>query len=442
MKTNCIFLIFWLYSGIVYSQTWDSVDTGINGGVYSLAVYNQKLYTGGQFTIAGGISANNITRWDGTSWEALGTGTGGGGFVHAFALYDGYLIVGGLFSFANGIQTRSIAKWDGTNFSTIGPGSTGAGGPTTRVNCLTVYNNGLDAGGNFSIVDGINANRIAKWDGISWSPLGSGIYTDDFSYVRCMAVYDGVLYVGGNFGDAGNVSANNIAKWDGSSWSAIGDGINGAVFSLCVYNDELYAAGNFSSVNGIAASRIAKWDGSDWTEVGGGMNGSISYLYEFDSELYAGGSFTTAGGVTANYIAKWDGINWSALGVGVDSTVSALCAYNNQLYVGGLFSNAGGVQASRIARWTPEGIGINENGKKVEVAVFPNPFSAATTLTLNKEVINAVVSVYTIQGKEVRNIKFSEKNVILEKGDLAGGIYFYKIKSPNEVIATGKLIIQ
>ena len=36
----------------------------------------------------------------------------------------------------------------------------------------------------------------------------------------------GNLYVGGDFTVAGDVPANNIAKWNGSSWSALGSGMN------------------------------------------------------------------------------------------------------------------------------------------------------------------------------------------------------------------------
>ena len=35
------------------------------------------LYAGGDFTTAGGVSANYIAKWDGESWSALGSGMGG-----------------------------------------------------------------------------------------------------------------------------------------------------------------------------------------------------------------------------------------------------------------------------------------------------------------------------------------------------------------------------
>src|SRR5438105_9121405 len=49
----------------------------------------------------------------------------------------------------------------------------------------------------------------------------------------------GNLYIGGDFTVVGNVSANHIAKWNGSSWSALGSGMNGTVYALAVSGSNL-----------------------------------------------------------------------------------------------------------------------------------------------------------------------------------------------------------
>ena len=43
--------------------------------------------------------------------------------------------------------------------------------------------------------------------------------------VYALTVYDGKLIAGGYFTTAGDVSANRIASWDGSSWSPLGSGM-------------------------------------------------------------------------------------------------------------------------------------------------------------------------------------------------------------------------
>src|SRR5207249_4795897 len=104
--------------------------------------------------------------------------------------------------------------------------------------------------------------------------------------------------------DAGGVSANCIAKWNGSSWSALGSGLGvpsvSSVLALAASGSDLYAGGTFQTAGGSAATYIAKWNGSSWSALGSGMNNPAYALAVSGSNLYAGGTFTTAGGNAAN----------------------------------------------------------------------------------------------------------------------------------------------
>src|SRR5262249_44912063 len=71
------------------------------------------------------------------------------------------------------------------------------------------------------------------------------------------------LYAGGSFTSAGGVAANRIAKWDGSSWSALGTGMNNSsVDALAVHDDgtgpALFAGGGFT-VSPAGDGLLAKW---------------------------------------------------------------------------------------------------------------------------------------------------------------------------------------
>jgi len=61
-------------------DNWDSqfATNGLNGPVWAIAVSGSDVLLGGQFTQAGPVPVNNIARWDGTNWSALGSGIGGG----------------------------------------------------------------------------------------------------------------------------------------------------------------------------------------------------------------------------------------------------------------------------------------------------------------------------------------------------------------------------
>ena len=135
--------------------------------------------------------------------------------------------------------------------------------------------------------------------------------------VRALTVFDDgsgpALYAGGDLTSAGGVRVNRIAKWDGASWSALGSGVNGIVKALAVHDDgggpALYAGGGFSSAGGVAASFTAKWDGADWSALGRGMNSDVLSLTVFDEgggpALFAGGDFSSALDSHDSYLAKW-----------------------------------------------------------------------------------------------------------------------------------------
>ena len=79
-------------------SSWSALGSGMNRGVYALAVSGGTLYAGGGFTTAGGSVANYIAQWDGTSWSALGSGLNN--VVNALALSGGTLYAGGEFTMA------------------------------------------------------------------------------------------------------------------------------------------------------------------------------------------------------------------------------------------------------------------------------------------------------------------------------------------------------
>jgi hypothetical protein len=109
------------------------------------------------------------------------------------------------------------------------------------------------------------------------------------------------------------VPALRIAKWDGSSWTPLGSGMNGYVNALTVFDDggglALYAGGQFTTAGGVAANYIAKWDGSVWAPLGSGTSDYVNSLTVFDDgggpALYAGGTFEIAFDSGDSFLAKW-----------------------------------------------------------------------------------------------------------------------------------------
>ncbi|MBN1511133.1 MAG: hypothetical protein JXB13_03895, partial [Phycisphaerae bacterium] len=164
---------------------WSDLDGGMDNRIHALTVFDDgtgpALYAGGDFTTAGGVPARHIAKWNPGApgqWLALGDGVSGSPYsnVHALGVLDdgngSALYVGGSFTVAGGVSASNIAKWDGTYWSALGAGM------NLAVCALTAFDDGtgpaLYAGGYFTTAGGVTVNSIAKWDGAQWSALGSG----------------------------------------------------------------------------------------------------------------------------------------------------------------------------------------------------------------------------------------------------------------------------
>ncbi len=368
---------------------WAPVGGGMNGDVLALAVDRAgRVYAGGRFTTAGPEGTRHIATRDGTTWTSLGSGMGGGYEPWVGALVfdaSGHLYAGGRFITAGGVSVNYVAKWDGTTWSALGSGTNGP----VRALVFDAAGN-LYAGGEFTTAGGVSADYIAKWDGSAWSPLGGGVSGAQYLYVRslaCDAV--GNLYAGGGFITAGGVIANYVAKWDGATWSALGSGMNGAVHAL-VFDaaGSLYAGGEFTTAGGVSARRIAKWNGTTWSSLSSAIPDAVHALaFDAAANLYVGGDFIPVGGSSANHIATWDGTIWSPVGSGVSGSAHALAADSTgNLYVGGDFVTAGNHASAYIARWTAaDGVrGVTTGSYTFYTSNLPVTITVTTPGTLDQ----------------------------------------------------------
>ena len=326
-----------------------STPHGLSVFVRAMAVHDDgsgpALYVGGAFWNAGGAHAGNIARWNGTSWSSLATGVGSvDSEVYALSVFDDgngpALYAGGDFTTASGTDANRVARWDGSSWSALGSGL------SNGVRALTTIDDGggsaLVAGGYFTSAGGGSANRLARWDGSSWTAFGGGLtgQTNGVANVRSCAVFDDgsgpALIVGGHFKAAGAALVSDIAAWDGSDWRALGDGLDGRVFATAACDlgggPALFAGGNFTSAGGVESSQIARWENGSFSSLGSGASDDVLALCEFDDgsgpALYAGGAFALAGGVSASCIARWDGASWTALGSGLNNSVLAPAVFD------------------------------------------------------------------------------------------------------------------
>jgi hypothetical protein len=343
--------------------SWQSVPvTGTNNNVLAAVEYDDgsgpALYVAGDFTLAGGLSANRVAKYNGQQWSALGSG-----FQQQVSVLAVFAPAGGSASlYAGGAFSGGVARWNGQQWVTVG--TAGLTGGTVAVTAMTVFDDDgagpnppyLIVTGTFSYADGVSVLNVAKWDGTRWS-AGPGYGGQILSMQAFSGSSPPTLY--------GGALTNGLLRLTGTSWSNytwtnLGVASN-TVRSLCQYppagaNQAIIYGGDFQKPS-APGNRIARYDGTVATAVGTGvgMDLRVSALTSFGDTsplLIAGGSFTTVDGVSMSRIACWDGTSWSGILGGANDSVRALTTVHfggeQLLAVGGLFTTAGGGPASRL----------------------------------------------------------------------------------------------
>jgi hypothetical protein len=429
----------------VSAQVYSLMGTGCNDRVYAIApdpANSNGVYAGGAFLNAGGTPVNYIAKWNGTSWSAMNSGANF--YVRSILSQSASEIyIGGAFNLVGNpsVVAWGVARWNGTAWSGLGNGVRG------EVYALENYNSEIYAGGVIDTINLFNNGKgIMKWNGTSWSTLGgavgNGVSGPPGFKVSALKVFNGDLYIGGTFVTANGITVNNIARWNGTSFSAIGSGTNGEVKAFAVHNNELYIGGAFTTANGVTVNGLAKLSGNTFTAVGGGVSGTVNGLAAAGPFLYATGAFLTAGGVNAQNIARWDGTNWGAIGLGLNFEGNCLTPHSNEMFIGGLFSVAGTVFANNICKYSNPALSLNDPEQVPPFELTPNPaldHILVTASTLSK---GSRYSITDGTGKLIANGDLENTHPTrIDLKSLASGVYFLRVENGTEM-AIRKFVVQ
>jgi hypothetical protein len=385
-----------------------------------------------------GNVVNGIARWNGVTWDSLGSGVNG--FVYSISKFNNELVVGGSFLSIGGLNISRLAKWDGSQWLPFNIGSTNVVNGTVTV--IYEYNNELYIGGYFTLINGLLAQGVARFDGITWHAYPNIVPSSGFTAVSDLIIYNNELYVGGNFD--GIAGKTDIARFDGTNWISVGGGLLhpfSSVTSFCEYQGKLCVAGSFKVVNGEPGNNIALWDGTSWSQLGTGIGpgGNVQKVESYGSNLYAGGGFVTAGGMTVSHFAKWDGINWSDGGGLFNGAVTALTSVTDELYIGGHFYLVNSDTMRFITQCNLPPVGLSTVDKNNFINVFPNPATDAINI-ISDEIIEQV-SIYQSDGKLISVLRSGlTRSLCIQLDGYKPGIYSIEIKQ-NEVGVRRKLMI-
>lgn len=326
-----------------------------------------ELYVAGDFESAQDPAAKYVAKRVGQTWQPIGAPQSKCSSIASFSS-------GGVEQLHAAFENPSrVSRWDGSTWVSIG--DTNANGAIAQIETID-YGGGreLYAVGAFTSIGGTNATNIAKWNGLQWAPLGSGMPSFTIAITRFDHGGNSYLYAAMGLTGAG---VQPLRRWDGVSWASVPAALQN--FSsvaaphtdcLAVYGGQLYAGGTFEQIGNAAAQNIARFNGTSWSPVAGGLGDPNDSTFVFDLEvhddgagpkLFAGGLFPVANGASgANSVACWDGAAWSHMDGGLLQSsgagrAHALKSANSpngpKLYVGGMFAASGEFGASNIASW-------------------------------------------------------------------------------------------
>lgn len=302
-----------------------------------------------------------IKRWDGDSWEEIGTGSASGGgisnnshssFAPSLVLdAQGYPVVAWS-DYSSGTWQIYIKRWDGDSWEVIGAGSASGNGISNTAGSSWRPSLILDAQGYPVVVWEDNSSNIAveiygkRWDGDSWevittgSASGNGISAGaDGAAAHPRLIRDGIgrlIVVWDNNQGHPWPELVYIKRQNGNLWETLGPhsasppGLaDGGSATDSEYPVVLVDAFNnphvlWSCDSGSSNEIFGKfWDGESWQSIGtgsaagGGISANTGYSY-FPQAAMADGKITvcwydyTAGNAEI-YLKRWDGFSWNEM---------------------------------------------------------------------------------------------------------------------------------
>jgi hypothetical protein len=346
LSRQVVFIVLLLMP--VFSGSALGAAPGLANGVFALAVGSDgTVYAGGVFEKAGGVTVNNVAKWDGSSWSGLAKGTDAG--ITSLAVSDrGAVYIGGWFHEVDGKSISAVAKWDGKSWSAM---------PNKLANADEVA---VTKDGSVYGVDGNSSKNLLKWTGSEWIAVGEEL--TDPSLLSAAA--DGSLYAIGTIKNAGNPSYC-IARFDGKKWHVVAPCPGFGWFAISENGAIYYAERKYDN----KPSDIKVWNGNGWTSLQIRVSDFNSLVTAKDGSLYAVKYKDIDRSSTKATVVKWDGKKLTELDIMTDRRIYALAVGpDNSVYIGGFFDRLGKTKVANIAKW--DGVHVTPLGSGIKFAEY------------------------------------------------------------------------
>lgn len=360
---------------------------------------NRTLFGGGFLTVGSDtLQSKSLALWNGMEWDTFPKHVfrndlnpySGGGF-YGFLKHNGKLWMYGGFDTIGNTITKNITAYNGHTFEAVPSMPLTNPTPITK---MIVYKNKLIATGNFDDYPAMNYDRLAQFDGTSWSPVGNGV-RGGASACHEMAVYKDTLYIAGAFPKAAGNAGNTIMKWDGNQMHDAGFGDfcgYGAVWSLVPYRNRLYAFGGFACAADQKTFGMAYYENGKWTVSQDSVDNLITSAVLYNDAIYIGGGFKSINGDTT-----------------IQKFAKLLCPD---------FDAASGCLS-----------GIRESSGKLNLKIFPNPSKDKIQIEFDQNIDIEKITISNTLGQQLNKYTEPKPGLEIDVSGLPQGIYFLKAES-------------
>ena len=424
----------WIQPGYPPTLPINDMAGGLNGSVKVLAIdpATQLYYAGGNFTASTkGAVCNGIAVYLSgiAGWDWIGLGNGVNGTVNALMFFNDKLYVGGEFTMAGTAQAGNIAIYDPLTQQWQSMGNL-----DSTVNSLTVYNNEIYAGGRFS-------GMVSKWTGSQWQDITSGFIYD--GEVRTLEAWDNILLIGGNFELLTGALRKNVATFDGIQMGTSGFGTITPVNDFEVFHDTMYAACDV--IAGGDTCALARFIDPDWEVILTPFGSISDYFYGnsilqlsvAENRLFGVGNFSCASNLTygnglmeINFDSLSGQIQCSPL-VLLDSTVNTMVTNNNVITIGGEFivdivdtlNHVG--QLENVLTKIDDAVQV----RNMSLTIYPNPSRDLVNIQLNGYPFSKPVNVIILDqaGRLIISKQISQAIFSLDLSRSGAGVYTIRV---------------
>jgi uncharacterized delta-60 repeat protein len=354
MKLKLHFLLFLILSALTATAqdgandpTFNPADTGFGNGadgpIYTTAVQQDgKIILGGIFKHYKSLPFEGIVKInaDGTVDPSFNTNLSSAGVTALSIQSDNKIIAGVMASDESGTLLIRLNE-NGTIDSNFAVSTITFG----IIEQILIQPDGkILIGGNFTQINGVNINRLARFNTDGTLDATFNIGSGANNYVRGMGLQgDGKIVVVGGFTNFNNVPKNRIARLntDGSiDTSFVTTLALGHLYGVRIQSDNKIVTCGYINNNGVIASKVIRFN----------LNGTVDDVFDLGSEInlalaiQADGSIVTGGfsdlfrinnngTIDVSFTKHHNGTIWSVENISEDKLLiaGAFTIFNNEI---------------------------------------------------------------------------------------------------------------